>query len=443
MIKLAEMQDWPDGLCMTAHTALMSKGLLQRSNMSLWFLGSKKRWMQEHNAELVAAAEKVVVFEARRTACVDFVFNGKVVERQDTYRYLGFEFHATQSMTFGAGVLVSAARKAVHAMRRRCAHLHIRDPALQCKLFDSLVKPILSYASEVWAVDPKVGASTEKLHRQFLKQLLRVRNSTTNEMVLAEFGRYPLQTHFWQQVLRFHNRAVQMPNSRLVKLALVDGVQLQNNQVVDSQKKCWRSNVSAFLATQPRHPCLFQNLDVADVVHHQKEAIQSALYTNDQLSSLALYKTLQPDYEYAQYLSSVICFSSRRLVSRFRCGCHGLHVDTVCASTCYLPYGCKPCERDNCACLHEYLSRFSSQKLPREDRVCYVCRSSSVEDEHHFLFDCPVYAHIRDAFATLFQEGPHKVASLIDSSNPTLLGRYLSNCFAHRQFVLEHDCIDV
>lgn len=58
---------------------------------------SKKRWMQEHNAELVAAAEKVVVFEARRTACVDFVFNGKVVERQDTYRYLGFEFHATQS----------------------------------------------------------------------------------------------------------------------------------------------------------------------------------------------------------------------------------------------------------------------------------------------------------------------------------------------------------
>ena len=52
-----------------------------------------------------------------------------------------------------------------HAMRRRCAHLlHIRDPALQCKLFDSLVTPILSYASEVWAVDPKAGANAEKVH---------------------------------------------------------------------------------------------------------------------------------------------------------------------------------------------------------------------------------------------------------------------------------------
>ena len=86
-----------------------------------------------------------------------------------------------------------------------------------------------------------------------------------------------VQTHFWQQVLRFHNRAVKMPNSRLVKLALVDGAQMQNDHVVDLQQKCWRSNVSTFLATQPRHPCLFGNLDVADIVHHQKEATQSAL----------------------------------------------------------------------------------------------------------------------------------------------------------------------
>ena len=158
---------------------------------------------------------------------------------------------------------------------------------------------------------PKAGESAEKLHRQFLKQLLRVRNSTTNEMVLAEFGRYPLQTHFWQQVLRFQNRAVKMENSRLVKLALVDGAQLQNNLVVDLQKKCWRSHVSAFLTTQPRHPRVFdQNLDVADIVHHQKEVTKSALYDNVELRSLALYKTLQPKYEYAQYLSSVICFSS-------------------------------------------------------------------------------------------------------------------------------------
>ena len=54
-------------------------------------------------------------------------------------------------------------------MNRRCAFLHISDPKQRCKLFDSLVLPVLDYASEVWAVDKKMGESAEQLHWQFLK----------------------------------------------------------------------------------------------------------------------------------------------------------------------------------------------------------------------------------------------------------------------------------
>ena len=92
--------------------------------------------------------------------------------------------------------------------------------------------------------------------------------------------------------------------------------------------------------------------------------------------------------------------------------------------------------------------RFHSQKLVSEDRVCHVCRSSSVtsvtstvEDEHHFLFECPAYTHITVVFAALFQVCPHTISSLINSNNPTVMGRYLRTCFSHRQFVLEHDSI--
>ena len=58
----------------------------------------------------------------------------------------------------------------MHAMNCRCAFLHISDPKQRCKLFDSLVLPILSYACEVWAVDKEVGKSAKQLHRQFLKR---------------------------------------------------------------------------------------------------------------------------------------------------------------------------------------------------------------------------------------------------------------------------------
>ena len=78
------------------------------------------------------------------------------------------------------------------------------------------------------------------------------------------------------------------------------------------------------------------------------------------------YRSLQPEYRHAHYLSVVQSFPNRRLINRFRCGCHGLHVDT---------------------------GRFVN--TPRDDRVCEVCKSGCVENEHHFLFDCPAYAHIR------------------------------------------------
>jgi len=37
---------------------------------------------------------------------------------------------------------------------------------------------------------------------------------------------------------------------------------------------------------------------------------------------------MQPEYKSAEYLSVVKCASNRRLISRFRTGCHGLRVDT-------------------------------------------------------------------------------------------------------------------
>ena len=73
--------------------------------------------------------------------------------------------------------------------------------------------------------------------------------------------------------------------------------------------------------------------------------------------------------------------------------------------------------------------------IARDDRVCEVCKSGCVENEHHFLFDCPAYAHIRYSHATLFH-GIQTVSSVINSNSPCLLGRYLRQCFQYRQSVL-------
>ena len=127
------------------------------------------------------------------------------MQRVESYKYLSFTFHATGDMSFGTGILVAAARKAMFTMQRQCAILGIKDPALQCKLFETTVPPILSYV-EVWGVNRSYGAAAEILHKSFPKSLLEIWTSTANEIVLAALGRVPLQTHFLQQNLFYHHK---------------------------------------------------------------------------------------------------------------------------------------------------------------------------------------------------------------------------------------------
>ncbi|KAL3132548.1 hypothetical protein ABBQ32_14236 [Trebouxia sp. C0010 RCD-2024] len=221
-------------------------------------LNALQLFCEQRQLSVNLAKTKVVTFGSR-AKCQTFTFNGNEVERVQSYKYLGFEFHATKSLAHGVSKLVSAANKAMHAMNRRCAFLHISDPKQRCNLFDNLVLPILSYASEVWAVDEGVGKAAEQLHRQFLKHVLCVRGNTANLIVLAEFGRYPLCFHWWQQILRYHNRINTLSDDeRLLKCAFVEGLH-------DPTHRFWSHDV---LLPREHRSCLVCGSDRAEDEHH-------------------------------------------------------------------------------------------------------------------------------------------------------------------------------
>ena len=359
---------------------------------------------------------KVVVFESRRSDCAPFVYQDKEVDRVEEYRYLGFVFHATRNMAYGAGFLAAAAKKAMHAMRRRCIFLGLSDPQSICKLFDMLVMPILGYACEVWAVDPRAVDNAEKLHRLFLKQLLGVRNSTSSMIVLAEMGRYPVGLHFWQQILRFHNRALHMPNHRLVKLALLDSFFDFSRSAlrIEDLTNNWRSGVRRFVDSHPDQTAIVCELDIAGIVDREKERYMHDYHTSVEQRSLLIYRVLNPEHQVASYLRHVPCYFSRRLLSRLRCQCFGLQVD---------------------------IGRFD--QISRECRVCQVCHANIVEDEQHFLFDCPAFSHIRVRHMSLFQHEVNSVATLLNTSQHSLLGRYLRKCYFHRRYIMRNPAIDI
>ncbi len=52
----------------------------------------------------------MVVFEARHSDVCDFVLSGAVVERVESYNYLGFIVHVTKKSTFRTAALFAMGR---------------------------------------------------------------------------------------------------------------------------------------------------------------------------------------------------------------------------------------------------------------------------------------------------------------------------------------------
>ncbi len=94
---------------------------------------------------------KVVVFEACKFVCHAFQYEGEAIKQLNSFKYLGVELHGIKGMQATIQQLAMSGKKAIFALWRKCAELRIFDPALQCQLFDALVKPVLSYGCEVWS----------------------------------------------------------------------------------------------------------------------------------------------------------------------------------------------------------------------------------------------------------------------------------------------------
>jgi hypothetical protein len=93
---------------------------------------------------------KVVVFEKCCNATPEFTYRGTTIEWVQSFRYLGLELHSTRGMVIAIDKLTIVGKKTLFALCRKCNDLSITDPKVMCQLFNSLIRPILSYACEVW-----------------------------------------------------------------------------------------------------------------------------------------------------------------------------------------------------------------------------------------------------------------------------------------------------
>ena len=148
--------------------------------------------------------ENYLMINTKKTQCMifnksgrlisrPFYLNGVKLEMVRSYKYLGFVITPSGEINTGLEDLRGRAFKGFMKLRNDMGPSFNQDISVTLTLVDSLIKPILLYASDFWGC-LKLPANNhiENLHIMMCKQILGVQTQTTNIGVLLELGRIPL-----------------------------------------------------------------------------------------------------------------------------------------------------------------------------------------------------------------------------------------------------------
>ena len=119
------------------------------------------------------------------------------------------------------------------------------SPKLYTRLFDSLIRPILLYASEIWGgFGIKKGNKHNSVYEQIMfndktpyekvnimlsKQCLQLPRRASNMASRAELGRLPLRHHIIVAMLKYQFRYLIMNDNELVSQAFLSQAKLTRN----------------------------------------------------------------------------------------------------------------------------------------------------------------------------------------------------------------------
>ena len=251
--------------------------------------------------------------------------------------------------------------------------IHSDEPNIKLflKLFDSLIKPILLYGSEVWGLEiMKSNNLISKFTNKFYRTLLGVQGNCSTVGTHIELGRHPIDVNIHVSMIKYWFRLVTLPKTRLVShcyWSLLDKNDPWFNHVKSiinctGQSYLWK-NQKLLSTVDPKQISIFQSLISKTL---QDQFIQYASAKMDSEPKLYLFKNSKTLLQPSQYLLKIKDWKRRSLLAKFRLGTTELE-----------------------------LEKGRKTGVPREQRFCRLCNTNNVENEVHFLLECPSLNHAR------------------------------------------------
>lgn len=371
--------------------------------------------------KLVVNTEKTKIMVFRKAGNLRqnlrFFYNGTQIEIVKKYKYLGVMFTSGGAFNVHDKMASGQALKAIYKLNKYLYKFTDILPKHRLDLFDKMISPIISYASEV--IGFIQNSNTERIHLQFCKRLLGVKISTPNNFIYGETGRFPFKVLWQINIIKYWLRICASRDTKYAKL-------IYKSQVDDivniHSTKNWALNVKNLLSRLGFYE-VWINQGVGDekfFLLEFKQRVKDIYIQNwhEQLedsSRALLYKEIAT-FGYKTYLNIIVIQKYRRSLTILRTCSHRLEIEV---GRWHKPHS-----------------------IPLDERLCKFC--NKLEDEFHFVIECPLYAELRKQYIkSYFWKRPNfiKFIELINSENEKIvksIATFVFKAFERREYLLKY-----
>ena len=295
----------------------------------------------------------------------DFFIGDCKIENVREYKYLGLLFTPSGEIKSALDDLRSRALKAFWSLKYKLGTFFSTHIAETMNLFDVLIRPILTYASDFWGCLklPK-NNPIENVHTMFCKHILGVNKQTTSYGVWLELGKTPLMIFAQKAAIKNWVRIRRGDANHYLKLSY-------KNAQEDSLE--WLSRIDLTLSAIGmgdifRNDLGINTRTIPGIVSQRLTDIfhQEAFSTiSNETSKLRTYSMVKSMSGVENYLSNVTNLKHRKSLSQLRLSSHRLMIE---------------------------IGRH--KRIVVKERFCPFC-ITVVEDEIHFVTKCKTYDTLR------------------------------------------------
>lgn len=238
-----------------------------------------------------------------------------------------------------------------------------------------MIKPIMTYGSEIWISDYKLKFESfdkspfEKVQNMIFKNLLGVHGKSSNLAVRCELGTLPVVLSCYKLMFKYFLRLNSLTDGAHGILRAAFG----EDKLLSKKDNSWSNKMDEILKMFGISSFNISTMSFNKILEEyyiNKVKSEMKRIKEGNSGKLLFYSKTFVEFVHQKYLNFEIPKSLRCYLTRIKISAHPLAIET---------------------------GRYSKPKVPSNQRFCNFCKTK-VEDEVHFLFQCPQYNSLRNKY---------------------------------------------